>query len=58
MSTPMLMTGNGQWRMKLPLMPGRYRYRFIVDGKWVTDPNNKYIETNEFGDMNNIVEVG
>src|SRR2546423_1812197 len=57
MSTPMVMSGKGQWKMKLPLQPGRYRYRFIVDGKWVTDPNNKYVETNQFGELNNVVEV-
>jgi chromosome partitioning protein len=45
------------WTMSLPLRPGRYRYRFIVDGKWVTDPHNKYVETNQFGELNNIVEV-
>ena len=58
-STPMIrtQTGRGSWTMSLPLRPGRYRYRFIVDGKWVTDPNNKYVETNQFGELNNIVEV-
>ena len=58
-STPMVRTpaGRGTWTMSLPLRPGRYRYRFIVDGKWVTDPNNKYVETNQFGELNNIVEV-
>jgi chromosome partitioning protein len=57
-STPMIKgNGMGAWTMSLPLRPGRYRYRFIVDGKWVTDPNNKYVETNQFGELNNIVEV-
>ena len=42
---------------KLPLRPGRYRYRFVVDGKWMTDPHNKYVETNQFGELNNVVEV-
>ena len=44
-------------RMSLPLPPGRYRYRLVVDGKWMTDPNNKYVETNQFGELNNVVEV-
>ncbi|MGH7214628.1 MAG: AAA family ATPase [Tepidisphaeraceae bacterium] len=42
---------------KLPLMPGRYRYRFVVDGKWMTDPNNQYVEANQYGELNNVVEV-
>jgi hypothetical protein len=47
----------GEWTMKLPLMPGRYRYRLVVDGRWMTDPHNKYVEVNQFGELNNIVEV-
>jgi len=43
--------------MALPLNPGRYRYRLVVDGKWITDPNNQYVEINQFGELNNIVEV-
>jgi chromosome partitioning protein len=48
---------DGEWRLALPLSPGRYRYRMVVDGKWVTDPNNQYVETNQFGELNNIFEV-
>ena len=47
----------GTWTMKLPLRRGRYRYRFVVDGKWMTDPHNQYVETNQFGELNNVIEV-
>jgi chromosome partitioning protein len=58
MSTPMSTNGKpGVWVTKLPLYPGRYRYRFVVDGKWMTDPNNTYVETNQFGELNNVIEV-
>ena len=57
-STPMHTNGApGQWVTKLPLAPGRYRYRLVVDGKWMTDPNNKYVETNQFGELNNVIDV-
>ena len=57
-STPMVKNGSpGKWTMSLPLRPGRYRYRFCVDGQWITDPNNKYVEANQFGELNNVVEV-
>ncbi len=57
-STPMHTGGvPGMWKTTLPLPPGRYRYRFVVDGKWVTDPNNQYVEANQFGELNNVVEV-
>jgi len=45
------------WQTCLPLPPGRYRYRLVVDGKWSSDPHNRYVETNPFGELNNIVEV-
>ena len=58
MGTPLHINGRpGVWTTELPLPRGRYRYRLIVDGQWMTDPNNKYVEVNEYGEMNNIVEV-
>lgn len=57
MSTPLQMTKPGVFSIKLPLRAGRYRYRLIVDGRWVTDPFNKYVEANNFGELNNVVEV-
>jgi len=58
MSTPMQTNGRpGVWSTKLPLAPGRYRYRLVVDGKWITDPHNQYVEANQFGELNNVVEV-
>lgn len=58
MGTPLQTNGRpGVWVAKLPLPRGRYRYRLIVDGQWMTDPNNQYVETNEYGELNNIVEV-
>lgn len=41
----------------LPLPPGRYRYRYVIDGQWKSDPNNEYVESNPFGELNSVVEV-
>jgi chromosome partitioning protein len=57
MSTPMINRKPGDFWVCLPLRPGRYRYRFVVDGKWMTDPNNNYVEANQFGELNNVIEV-
>ena len=59
MSTPMapLADRPGLWQAKLPLLSGRYRYRFVVDGHWTTDPHNATVEANQFGELNNVVEV-
>ena len=56
-STPMIRAADGGWRTRLPLPKGKYRYRLVVDGKWMTDPNNTLVETNQFGELNNVVEV-
>jgi chromosome partitioning protein len=48
----------GDWRKLLQLSPGRYKYRLVVDGRWVTDPNNTYVEANQFGELDNVIEVG
>jgi chromosome partitioning protein len=57
MSTPLVSVRPGVWTAKLPLRPGRYRYRMVVDGRWTTDPHNNYVEANQFGELNNVVEV-
>jgi chromosome partitioning protein len=56
-STPLANPEPGRWTAKLPLSPGRYKYRFVVDGQWTNDPYNPNTEVNEFGELNNIVEV-
>jgi 1,4-alpha-glucan branching enzyme len=30
--------GEGEWILAVPLEPGRYEYKFIVDGVWCCDP--------------------
>jgi chromosome partitioning protein len=48
---------NGVWQLKLPLSPGRYRYRLVVDGQWQQDPYNNQTEMNPFGEYNSVIEV-
>lgn len=58
-ATPMRKNDHlGVWECCLPLDSGRYRYRLVVDGRWTSDPHNKYVEANPFGELNNIIEVG
>ena len=57
--TPLRRDDNlGVWQACVPVSPGRYRYRLVVDGKWIQDPFNKYVESNPFGELNNVVEIG
>jgi chromosome partitioning protein len=57
-ATPMTRNGKeGAFHTTLPLSPGRYRYRYVIDGRWVNDPNNQYVESNPYGELDSIVEV-
>jgi 1,4-alpha-glucan branching enzyme len=48
---------DGSWKKSLKLQPGRYEYRFVVDGHWWTDPENPAREQNPFGQDNSVIEV-
>jgi 1,4-alpha-glucan branching enzyme len=37
-ATPMTRHGEN-WHAKLSVVPGFYSYNFVIDGKWVCDPN-------------------
>jgi chromosome partitioning protein len=57
-TTPMAsQKGGADFVTMLKLPPGRYRYRLVVDGRWSHDLANPRVETNEFGELNSIVDV-
>jgi chromosome partitioning protein len=37
------------WKKLFKLAPGRYRYRYVIDGQWLTDPRNAAVEPGPFG---------
>lgn len=47
----------GNWSTRVSLKPGRYEYKFFVDGNWINDPSCKNSVTNSFGSQNSLVEV-
>jgi hypothetical protein len=47
----------GIWEKILMLYPGRYEYKFLVDGQWWNDPGNDRVCPNSFGTLNSIVKV-
>jgi hypothetical protein len=47
----------GVFELCVPMRPGRYRYRLVVDGRWTADPFNDQSEPNEFNELNSIIEV-
>ncbi len=45
------------WTKVVPLEPGRYCYRYVVDGRWLNDPLNPAVEPAPFGGYNSILVV-
>lgn len=45
------------WTSVLKLAPGRYRYRYVIDGDWRTDPLNQEVEPSPYGGHNSVVVV-
>ena len=48
---------DGTWTKNLTLNPGKYRYRFVIDGSWTEDAKNPLKEVNPFGTLDSFVEV-
>src|SRR5208283_5280432 len=34
------LSGRGLWQKSVPLQPGKYQYKYVIDGNWVLDPAN------------------
>lgn len=47
----------GVWSAKLALKPGRYEYRYLVDGEWADDPASDERVENPFGSHNALIIV-
>jgi 1,4-alpha-glucan branching enzyme len=43
---------DGIWKATVPLSPGKYEYRFVVDGKWRDDAKCSTRQPNPFGGQN------
>jgi 1,4-alpha-glucan branching enzyme len=56
---PLKPSKTGLWSTTIKLKPGRYQYRFTVDGKWEND-NQRQTEIvgNGLGQVNNVLVVG
>ena len=45
---------NGAWETIIQVTPGTYRYKFVVDGVWISDPKNPNMNKDSF---DSILEV-
>jgi 1,4-alpha-glucan branching enzyme len=54
MQNPMSLTDSG-WVIQIKLRPGKYHYKYIVNGRWGTDPNNAHEEKDDQRRTNSVV---
>jgi CubicO group peptidase (beta-lactamase class C family) len=47
----------GEWVCRVDLKPGKYFYKFIVDGNWITDPANPVTEDDGHGNLNSVLVI-
>ena len=47
----------GNWLVRTNLRPGRYEYKFYVDGNWMDDPYCNWRVTNTFGSQNCVIDI-
>ncbi len=56
---PLTKQADGSWSLTRKLEPGRYMYKFVVDGSnWKEDPTAKESADDGFGGKNSVVVVG
>jgi 1,4-alpha-glucan branching enzyme len=56
-SMPMKKEKDGTWRIKLKLSPGKYEYKYFVDGAWAFDQSCSELVPNQFGTDNCVISV-
>ena len=56
-ATPMKRQDDGHWETTVELAPGRYEYKFLVDGEWIPDPLANENVWNQHGTLNSVIEV-
>ena len=47
----------GVYAVSKSLAPGDYKYKFVVDGKWLPDGDNPRQVPNPFGSVDSVVHV-
>ncbi len=57
-ATPLARDGSGTWKVRVPLEPGQWLYKFFVDGRWLPDPENPLSSPNGLGGRHSWVVVG
>jgi len=54
---PLKKDKNGTWRILIKLAPGRYEYKYFVDGTWAQGMPGVELAPNPFGTHNCVISV-
>ncbi|MEI7835360.1 MAG: glycogen-binding domain-containing protein [Planctomycetota bacterium] len=57
MPVAMKRRADGTYQATVKLPPGAHEYKFVVDGAWHTDPDNKLVVPNPFGTVNSLAMI-
>ena len=57
-ATPMERMGDGYFRATVEIADGRHGYKFVVDGKWISDPLNPTREPDGHDGFNSVLVLG
>lgn len=49
--------GLGVYELLVPVPPGVYSYRLVIDGVWKPDPFNPATQPNPYGELNSVLRV-
>ena len=47
----------GVYSATMKLAPGDYQYKFVIDGTWCADPENRDFVQNDHGTLNSVITV-
>ena len=56
-SLPMKKQKDGPWKAEVKLPPGRYEYKFVVDGTWFEDLPGVERTPNQYGTQNLVMQI-
>ena len=56
---PMIYDENSKrYTAEVMLSCGCYEYKFVINGEWITDPDNQNFSANDFGTLNSVISIG
>ncbi len=56
-ATPMQRQSRGDWLVDLPLKPGKYQYKFVINGEWFQDSSNPESVPDGWGGNNSVIKI-